>query len=144
MESFSHPLPTTRPPDLSLHVALIDDDMSTSTHGTTQDTAPLSSPSIDTCRGLGGDETGETEAGVVGGGGSGSAGGPETAAELAFGTDKERHVGSVLILPEHRVETHVFDDDGGGGGGPGADDAAGGLVNLSLVDHPPPGVNRII
>jgi hypothetical protein len=45
--------------------------------------------------------------------------------------------GSVLILPEHRVEVHVLDD---GSSGVGADAAAGALVSLSLVDHPPPGV----
>ena len=70
------------------------------------------------------------------------------AAELAFGTDNERHVGAVLILPEHRVETHVLLDDGGGGGGEvggtGADDATGGLSKLSLLDNPPPGINMII
>jgi len=50
-------------------------------------------------------------------------------------------------LPEHRVETHVLDDGGGDQGldlGGMCDDAAGGLVSLSLVDHPPPGVNLII
>ena len=62
-------------------------------------------------------------------------------AELAFGTDKERHVGAVLILSEHRVETHVFDD---GDGGVGAEHAEGRLANLSLVDNPPPGINMII
>ena len=62
-------------------------------------------------------------------------------AEAALGTDAERHVGSVLILPEHRVETHVLDE--GGDDGKGAD-VASGVANLSLVDHPPPGVNMII
>ena len=66
------------------------------------------------------------------------------AAELAFGTDKERHVGAVLILPEHRVETHLL-EDGSGVIGAGVDDAAaGGLSKLSLLDHPPPGINMII
>lgn len=59
------------------------------------------------------------------------------------GETTERHVGFILILPEHRLETHVLDD--GTSRAEGAlSNAAEGLVNLSLVDHPPPNVDLII
>ena len=50
----------------------------------------------------------------------------------------------MLILPQHRVETHALEEEDGGVYASDVADAAGGLVNLSLVDHPPPGVTRII
>ena len=44
-----------------------------------------------------------------------------------------------------RGETHVWDDgDGNTHVHARVADAVGGLVNLSLIDHPPPGVNMII
>jgi small nuclear ribonucleoprotein (snRNP)-like protein len=59
---------------------------------------------------------------------------------------KERHVGYILITPDTVVETHLHAGDGASGplDGVAHTDAIDGLVNLSLVDHPPPNVDLII
>ena len=59
---------------------------------------------------------------------------------------KERHVGYILITPDTVVETHLHAGDGASGplDGVAHADAIDGLVNLSLVDHPPPNVDLII
>jgi small nuclear ribonucleoprotein (snRNP)-like protein len=60
--------------------------------------------------------------------------------------EKERHVGYILLTPEHVVETHL--DSGTSLGTPvegvAPEDAVDGLVNLSLMDNVPPTVDLII
>jgi small nuclear ribonucleoprotein (snRNP)-like protein len=59
---------------------------------------------------------------------------------------KERHVGYILLTPETVVETHLHAGDGASAQAEGVApaDAIDGLVNLSLVDYPPPTVDLII